>query len=499
MAKLYSRAFSILMIVAVVVAFMACPLFVTSVAADGPPHLEVDKSVSPDEIWLEGLGKTPEKATVTLTVTGAGEAVSVPVDVMLIIDRSGTMIDPPAKLADAKTAAKAFIDLLSDTSDKSGLASFGTLGTLDQGLTFTKADVKNAIDALSTTLPERTNLGDGIDEANTELINHGRSSPVAWVEILLSDGMANEPLPTEAESIAYALGKADAAAAAGITIYTIGLGADVDTATMQEIASKTGGEYYFAPTSADLEAIYTEIGGVINGGAGTNVVVTDVLPDYINYEDAATKPPTSVTEIPDGTTTLVWNVGDLDIGESWTVSFDISSSQAGEVRVDVYPDSKVTYTNYEGNAAEAVFPETKITVLAQQFGTLEIFKFNDLNEDGVWDTGEPELGGWHFTVTGTDSFSDNTDSNGLISRSVRVGHYTVTETPKSGWNNTTPLTQATDIACEGTERLEFGNARVEVPPPAVPTLTHWGMIILAILFVAVFTISVRKRGLAGKE
>lgn len=183
----------------------------------------------------------------------------IPVDVMLIIDRSGSMDDDcpggqadpgetPCKINDAKTAAKYFVDLMNPDMDKVGLVSFSTSSTLDQGLTFDQTAVKNAIDSLS--VGGRTAIGSGINTANNELINNGRVEEV-WVEILLSDGKENEGSDP--------IGNANIANASGIVIYTIGLGPDADEYLLQDIANITGGKYYFAPSGTDLEEIYEEI------------------------------------------------------------------------------------------------------------------------------------------------------------------------------------------------------------------------------------------------
>ena len=64
----------------------------------------------------------------------------------------------------------------------------------------------------------------------------------------------------------HALSAASAAASAGYKIFTIGLGSDINTAMLTEIASITGAKkgdgspgYYYAPSSGDLTTIYTEI------------------------------------------------------------------------------------------------------------------------------------------------------------------------------------------------------------------------------------------------
>ena len=78
------------------------------------------------------------------------------------------------------------------------------------------------------------------------------------VIILLTDGENNagevEPLTA-----------AEAAAAVGIRVYTIGVGSvrgdrRLDEETLQEVAARTGGQYYRATSEEKLAAIYREIG-----------------------------------------------------------------------------------------------------------------------------------------------------------------------------------------------------------------------------------------------
>ena len=95
-----------------------------------PPHLEITKSVTPDPVSIG------EAATVTLTITGAGEPATtrVPLDVILIIDRSISM-NSNNKLNDAKAAAVAFVDTLDPSQDRVGVVAYGSTSTLVQGLT----------------------------------------------------------------------------------------------------------------------------------------------------------------------------------------------------------------------------------------------------------------------------------------------------------------------------------------------------------------------------
>ena len=181
------------------------------------------------------------------------------VDVMLVMDRSGSMCEPVAgtscnsappgsKMAAAIDAAKTFVDQLEGLSDRSGLVSFAGTATLDRTLTFDKDSVKSSISALRAL--GSTAIGSGIQTANNHIAAAGRKS-TKWAEVLLSDGMNNAGInPVTA---------ANDAKSKGIVIYTIGLGSDADNATLSNIANITGGKYFFAPTGADLNKIYLEI------------------------------------------------------------------------------------------------------------------------------------------------------------------------------------------------------------------------------------------------
>ena len=106
-------------------------------------------------------------------------------------------------------------------------------------------------------------------------------------------------------------------------------------------------------------------------------------------------------------------------------------------------------------------------------GTLEIFKFNDLNGNGVYEPldGETPLANWDFDIAGTAttgySNSGSTDVNGLITLTgLDPDDYLVTETVKSGWEVTTlnPQTATLAVGAEGGARLNFGNQYTYRPP-----------------------------------
>ena len=165
------------------------------------------------------------------------------------------------KINKAKEAANGFLDLLGP-GDQSGLVSYANNATLNKTLSNNHPAAKTAVNSLITN--GATDIGDAISLANNELMSSRASPGAVKIMILLTDGMANKPsgpgYGEYAPDVAYALTKANEAAAAGIKIFTIGLGADVNTAMLQQIASSTGGDYHFAPTAADLQNIFNQIG-----------------------------------------------------------------------------------------------------------------------------------------------------------------------------------------------------------------------------------------------
>jgi len=210
-----------------------------------------------------GIDSISERRAVTISLP-LGKSEYLPLDVMLVIDVSGSMNnklpgDIQTKLSGAQQAAEQFIDQLNASRDRVGLSPFSTEARPLTPLTFDFPSVKTKIDDLDAY--GWTNMGDGIGNANGEFAANGRGNSTAWVMILLSDGMANRPY-NETYARAYAFEKAEAAAAMGVRIYTIGLGAktDIDESLLKEIAALSSGtNYYYAPSADDLADIYMRI------------------------------------------------------------------------------------------------------------------------------------------------------------------------------------------------------------------------------------------------
>jgi len=302
-------------------------VFSSSIEAAVPPQLKASKTITPNS------AKACKNLTITIRLEGIGDPLltPTPADIVLLMDRSGSM--KGQKLTDAKTAAKTFVDL-QGSNNRAELISFAGSAIIEVQFTSMTADgkttVKNAIDKLTSV--DKTNIYEAIQKANSELDTKGRDNTLL-VEILLTDGRPTTG-NTKADDI---IDLAVSANATGIRIYTIGLGKDVDANLLSSIANATDGKYYFAPTSADLQAIYTEISQEISKIVGTSIKVREELPTtLVSYNKDATVAPTSVQ---DGK--LTWNVGTMDVGDVWQVTFTVHAIK------DVLVDTTAVQTKVE--------------------------------------------------------------------------------------------------------------------------------------------------------
>ena len=230
--------------------------------------------------------------------------------VLLTIDVSGSMCStdiPPTRIEAAEAAASDFITHQS-TSTQIGLVAFSGFAELVQAPTNNQAKLLAALHSLAT--GRRTAVGSGllaaidavaaVDHAVAPSTAIGGQGPVPVapgayapdIIVLLTDGASNTgPAPLDA---------AQEAADRGVRVYTIGFGTanggafgaacaqqflgrepnfgggfgqgggnvgggpggfrrGIDEATLTQIAQLTGGQYYPAESSGDLEQVFASL------------------------------------------------------------------------------------------------------------------------------------------------------------------------------------------------------------------------------------------------
>ena len=210
-----------------------------------------------------------------------GEPISLPTsgrDLLLAVDISGSMERADMILnnqrVDRLTLVKQVVGEFVErrTSDRLGLILFGTQAYLQAPLTFDRQTINTLLqEARLGFAGEQTAIGDAIGLATKRLLDRPESSRVL---ILLTDGAntAGQVDPLLA---------ADLAQQAKVKIYTIGIGADdmqvpglfgssfgaqrinpsleLDEESLQTIADRTGGSYFRARNTQELESIYAEL------------------------------------------------------------------------------------------------------------------------------------------------------------------------------------------------------------------------------------------------
>ncbi len=188
------------------------------------------------------------------------------VDILLTIDTSGSMRSEDmgalgttlSRLEAAKKVMARFVDERSQ--DRLGLVVFGEGAFMQVPLTLDHVALHDYIDQLDIGVvgPNKTAVGDAIAIGAKRLKELDAPSKVI---ILVTDGQSNagqiEPIQA-----------AEAAAALGIKVYTIGVGstggmfsrgADVDEPTLTRISQLTHAEYFRASDAKALAGVYAKI------------------------------------------------------------------------------------------------------------------------------------------------------------------------------------------------------------------------------------------------
>ncbi len=160
----------------------------------------------------------------------------------------------------------------------------------------------------------------------------------------------------------------------------------------------------------------------------------------------------------------------------------------------------ITY-QYHDEPADCmnVIGEDDWSVTRQSGGNLTIFKYHDLDGNGVYDGADYGLDGWHFSVSSGISWEGDTSGGGFIFLTDLVpGNYTVVEhLTKKFWRNTdpgppAPIMETVEVLANATAYVDFGNKEYT---PSVPAAGQWGIGAMIALFGASLVWVARRRKL----
>ena len=325
---------------------------------------------------------------VRLSLTAEPDIVTNPTDIVLILDRSGSMAG--SALANLKNGAKAFIDIIDEATDgtqdgqigsgsRIAVVSFSDTATADTQLITSVADLKAAVDAL--TAGGSTNHADAFTKAS-ELL--AAPSTNARVMVMFTDGETTagpDPSPIAA-----------AARAAGVIIYAIGLSGSggVDTAALEDWASKPASSYVaITPDDAELEDLFEDLAQNISNPGATNIVITDTVSSCFRITSVSM--PTKRTASLLNTNSILWQIDELGVTQSEGAVLTFTVEHIGPCSGSVEVNESISYDDAEGNVVN--FPSPVLDVECDIVVLPEICPEPvDLTVDGCEDTLEFDAG-----------------------------------------------------------------------------------------------------------
>lgn len=346
------------------------------------------------------MGVTNSNKELSATQIGCGETFDVklslsaepninsnPTDIVLILDRSGSMAGSP--LANLKNGAKKFIQIIDESTDNTqdgqigngsriGIVSFSTTATQDTGLITSVADLDTAVNALTS--GGSTNHADAFTKA---IALFDPSSNNAKVMVMFTDGVTtagDPPAPIAA-----------AARAQGIIIYCIGLSGNggIDEQALKDWASDPDSAYVaITPDDAELENIFEDLANNISKPGATNIVIKDMVSPCFKILSVSSPTKGSATLI--DATTVEWKIDELGKSGSQGATLTFTLQHVGPCSGDVEVNTSIEYSDSEANVV--TFPSPEISVTCENTITEKCPQPIDITIGGCEDTLEFDAG-----------------------------------------------------------------------------------------------------------
>ena len=312
----------------------------------------VNKTVSTNQIDCEG------SLRVSLALTATPDIVSNPTDIVLILDRSGSMEGVP--LANMKIGAETFIDIIAEATggavdgqigagSRIGIVSFAGSASADTQLITSVDTLKTAVEAVDA--GGNTNHADAFETA-TQLFDD--QSANAKVMIMFTDGNTTAGAPPAPV--------AAAARAQGIIIYCIGLiGADgLDIDALNDWATDPDTSHVaVTPDAADLEALFAQLAANISKPGATDIVINEIVnPDFTITGILA---PSKGTATMLDSHSLRWNIPSLGVSASESAVLELIIQHTAQTSGLKAVNQSITYSDTEGNQVSFPQPEVEVT------------------------------------------------------------------------------------------------------------------------------------------
>jgi len=231
---------------------------------------------------------TKDDFSITETGGYSGAPVSSPfvednnatLSVALALDYSSSVTVEPEKLNDMREGATSFINQLG-VDDEAEMIKFSSVIEVIQPFTSDKNLLLSAIDA-----PFPDNSGTALYKAGQQGVRdtYENGTKDRKAVILITDGVDTSSIGIDVPYlIDYALDR-------NIPLFTIGLGDYIDVDVLKNLADGTGGQYYAASTSDNLQTVYQQLADVLfsyqyiltyTSGLGSDLTVEATLGSII--------------------------------------------------------------------------------------------------------------------------------------------------------------------------------------------------------------------------
>ncbi|MBC8611915.1 VWA domain-containing protein [Massilimaliae timonensis] len=310
-----------------------------------------NKQINVDRIDCDGTLR------VTLALSASPDISTNPTDIVLVLDRSGSMAGSP--LANMKAGAKTFIDIIDEATDSAqdgnigsgsriGIVSFSDTAVANTQLITSVDTLKDAVDSL--TAGGSTNHADAFQQA-TQLFDP--LSANAKVIVMFTDGKTTSGVPPAPI--------AAAARASGVIIYCIGLiGLDgIDINVLNDWATDPDASHVaVTPNDEDLEQLFKDLAANISKTGATDIVIDEIVNS--DFTITSLTPPTKGTAMMTDSHTIQWKIPELGVTANEGASLEFLVRHTAQDSGEKLVNQSISYSDNEGNVV--VFPEPSVLV-----------------------------------------------------------------------------------------------------------------------------------------
>ena len=452
----------------------------------------VDDLVSTSPVHEKTL-KDNGDGTYDLTLSVSGDAEQTdkvkPVDIVLVVDASTSMdqkidgIGSKTRMQAAHDAAAALAkelltaenaNLSPDQQTRISVVTFGNKAYLEQGYSTNAEDISNAVPTKAK-LFKGTNWEAGLILANEQLGNRANAEKHV---IFLSDGNPTLRMSAEGYGSGIEWNLADgknpdgtygtyisdpngrnlsaatkvAKARPASSMYVVNISKSAEK--MGTFAEKTGGSLLDGTTENNLAAAFSQIGQVVRKSVSyQDVALTDQLSSWVEFVSADNGSVGNIRYTKNGNDwigappakidgdTLTWNLGTLDKGATYSVTFTIRPN--AQAKADVA--SKGVDTGYATNNADTSGVAYKTVVKTLEGDKVSGLQKSPFNENPV------------ITLTAPASATATlSGSKTLEGRTLKDDEFKFKISVAEGSEENTPIPDETSVTNTADGSITFG-------------------------------------------